>query len=221
MHFQFLIEDQSTELLVGHVINKIKKKYQKQSITHAIKSFKGLGHLKTQGSLEERKRGNLLNSLVSYMTGFDKALASMPDAAIVVVLDNDNRNTDEFYSQLKKFADDMMLRTDHVFCIAVREMEAWILGDSEAIFEVYPNARKKVLQSYEQDGICETWEVLANMLYPGGLIKLKKKANTAYTEIGKAKCEWADRIGAAMELDRNESPSFRHFVSELEIRIKE
>ncbi len=70
MHFQFLIEDQSTELLVGHVINKIKKKYQKQSITHAIKSFKGLGHLKTQGSLEERKRGNLLNSLVSYMTGF-------------------------------------------------------------------------------------------------------------------------------------------------------
>ena len=34
MYFQFLIEDQSTEILVGHVMEKIKEKYPDKEILY-------------------------------------------------------------------------------------------------------------------------------------------------------------------------------------------
>lgn len=67
------------------------------------------------------------------------------------------------------------MTSDCVFCIAVKEMEAWLLGDETAIENAYPSVRKKFLKSYEQDGICDTWEVLANMVYPGGLAGLRNQ----------------------------------------------
>ena len=189
MYFQFLIEDMSSEILIRHVMNKIKMKYQDKEIYYDSRSFSGIGHLKNSGNLFERKGGNLLNNLRSYLRGFEKA------------------------------ACETMLLTDHVFCIAVKEMEAWLLGDENAIWSAYPNARRKYLKDYEQDGICDTWEVLANMLYPGGLTGLKKKKSVSQNVVGKAKCEWADKIGEMLDLDVNISPSFQHFLYELEKRI--
>lgn len=52
-----------------------------------------------------------------------------------------------------------------------------------------------------------------------GLAGLKKKAGGNYTEIGKAKYEWADRIAQKMDLYKNESPSYQYFISELERHI--
>lgn len=60
MYFQFLIEDRSTEILVGHVMEKLKNKYSDKEIYYDIKSFSGIGHLRTTGNLMERKGGNLL-----------------------------------------------------------------------------------------------------------------------------------------------------------------
>ena len=34
MYFQFLIEDQSTEILVGHVMGKLKEKYPEKEILY-------------------------------------------------------------------------------------------------------------------------------------------------------------------------------------------
>ena len=198
MYFQFLIEDMSSEILIRHVMNKIKMKYQDKEIYYDSRSFSGIGHLKNSGNLFERKGGNLLNNLRSYLRGFDRSLRNMDQAAIIVVLDNDKRD---------------------FFCIAVKEMEAWLLGDENAIWSAYPNARRKYLKEYEQDGICDTWEVLANMLYPGGLTGLKKKKSVSQNVVGKAKCEWADKIGEMLDLDVNISPSFQHFLYELEKRI--
>ena len=98
-------------------------------------------------------------------------------------------------------------------------MEAWLLGDEDAIIRAYPNAKKKYLKSYEQDGICDTWEVLANMLYPGGLAALKKKSKNSYSITGSAKCEWADKIGKELKLECNLSPSFKRFLQSLQLRI--
>ena len=75
------------------------------------------------------------------------------------------------------------------------------------------------LKRYRQDAICETWEVLADMVYPKGLSRLKKKAGDTYAEIGKAKCEWADKIGRCLHLYKNQSPSYRHFIDALEKRV--
>ncbi len=57
------------------------------------------------------------------------------------------------------------------------------------------------------------------MLYPGGLAGLKKKKAAGENAVGKAKCEWADKIGKALKLDANRSPSFQGFIDELETRV--
>ena len=118
-----------------------------------------------------------------------------------------------------KIAKESVRSTDCVVCLAVKEMEAWLLGDEDAIISAYPNAKKKYLKAYEQDGICDTWEVLANMLYPGGLVSLKKKSRNSYSITGIAKCEWADKIGKELNLESNVSPSFNRFLQALQEKI--
>lgn len=220
MYFQYLIEDASTEILIDKVMEKIQNKYRNKEIIYNTKSFSGIGHLRTSGNLMERKGGNLLNNLHAYLRGFDRSLSSMPQATIIVVLDNDNRDYQKFKNELEQVASESIMLTDHVFCIAVKEMEAWLLGDETAIGKAYPAMKKKYIRSYEQDGICETWEVLANAVYPGGLAGLRKKAKNRYSEIGRAKCEWAEKIGKELILEENESPSFQNFLKELQDRIE-
>ena len=144
----------------------------------------------------------------------------MEHAAIIVVLDNDKRDLKAFKEELDCVARTNVMLTECVFCVAVKEMEAWLLGDENAIWEAYPLAKKKYIKEYEQDGICDTWQVLANIVYPGGLAGLQKKAKNSYSEIGKAKCEWADKIGANLTLDENKSPSFQFFINQLQSRIE-
>ena len=220
MYFQFLIEDKSTEILVKHVMEKLQTLYPEKTIYYNSRSYAGIGTLKAEGSLYERKGGMLLNNLRAYLRGFDRSLSDIPDAAIVVVLDNDKRDYETFKSQLEQAAKESVMLTDYVFCIAVKEMEAWLLGDEKAIIGAYPLAKRKYLDEYEQDGICDTWQVLADMVYPRGLRGLKKKAVTAYADIGRAKCEWADKIGCLLDLDNNNSPSFCRFIQELRLRIE-
>ena len=58
------------------------------------------------------------------------------------------------------------------------------------------------------------------MVYPGGLAALQKKSRNSYSETGKAKCEWADKIGSVLNLEENLSPSFQRFLNELQKRIE-
>lgn len=105
MYFQFLIEDASAEILIGHVMGKLQDKYPEKEILFDTKSFTGIGHLRTTGNLMERKGGNLLNNLHIYLRGFDRSLSSMENAAIIVVLDNDQRmlkNSDRIWSRLRR-----------------------------------------------------------------------------------------------------------------------
>ena len=220
MYFQFLIEDLSTEILIKHVINKLKEKFPDKDIYADTKSFKGIGQLSNKGNLMERKGSNLLNNLHMYLRGFDRRLSSMEDALIIVVLDNDKRDSKDFKEELDIIAKETVKWTECVFCVAVKEMEAWLLGDENAIWEAYPLAKKKYIKDYEQDGICDTWQVLANIVYPGELAGLQKKAKNSYSEIGKAKCEWADKIGEKLILEENQSPSFRFFINELQSKIE-
>ncbi|WP_278337002.1 hypothetical protein [Eisenbergiella massiliensis] len=39
-------------------------------------------------------------------------------------------------------------------------------------------------------------------------------------EIGKAKSEWAAKIGIYLDLANNQSPSFQYFINSLKIRIE-
>ena len=220
MYFQFLIEDRSAEILIEHLMGKIKEYYPGNEIYYDSKSFKGIGHLKKTGDLLERKTGSLLNDLRMYLRAFDRKFSRMKEVSIVIVLDNDMRDVKRFREDLELLAIESMVFTDHVFCIAVKEMEAWLLGDIEAIEAAYPHIRKSVIKNYNQDGLEDTWEVLADAVYKNGLKGLRKKADNAYTEIGKAKAEWADRIGGFMNLECNRSPSFQYFITSIKSRIE-
>ncbi|MDO5424054.1 MAG: DUF4276 family protein [Eubacteriales bacterium] len=219
MYFQFLIEDKSTEIVVEHVMKKMKTYYTEKNIAWDIKSFGGIGHLSKKGKPLEQKTGKLLNDLPKYMRAFDKILRAMGDAALVIVLDNDKRDCEQFRKELENVAACNMVLCDYVFCIAVKEMEAWLLGDLKAITEAYPNAKTQYIKKYKQDAICDTWEVLADIVYPQGLKKLRKEAAGSYHRIGSAKCEWADKVGEHLHLHENASPSYNYFVEELEKRI--
>lgn len=215
MHLQFLLEDMSGEVLIHKVMTKLMSEVH--SFTYDCKSFKGIGGFKSHGSVNDIKTNKLLSDLLIYLKGFDKCFMNY-DACIFVVVDNDTRDTALFKEELEMKARQAMISTDCVFCIAVEEMEAWLLGDEQAILKAYPNARMSRYREYVQDSICGTWEVLADIVYRGGLVKLKKECPT-YREIGACKSEWANNIGHFMELNENKSPSFRFFLREIRKRI--
>ena len=45
MYAEFLIEDKSAEILVFHVMEKLKEKFPDKDIFYDMKSFKGVVHL--------------------------------------------------------------------------------------------------------------------------------------------------------------------------------
>ena len=94
------------------------------------------------------------------------------------------------------------------FRFAIEESEAWLLGDPFAAELAYPRAKQAILDTYVQDSICGTWELLADAIHERGAVDLVRRG---YPDIGIAKCEWAERIGRLVDIQRNQSPSFAKF----------
>ncbi len=216
MHFQFLVEDMSGGALIDIVMEKLVQ--QHASTTYQVKPFRGIGGIPKRSPTGNVKTQKLLTDLPMYLRGFARSLTGIP-AAIFVVLDNDARDTAEFSQQLHELVTKTQAAADTEICIAIEEMEAWLLGDRDALRKAYPHARNAVLQKYKQDSICGTWEVLADAVYKGGAEALKRQGT--YVEIGRCKMEWARNIGVHMALDSNKSPSFQHFLQEIRRRITE
>lgn len=215
MHFQYPVEDQSGAALIRILMQKIVELYP--NATYDCKGFRGIGGFTRKNTIKETKTGKLLNDLATYLRGFDRSLQSFP-SVIIVVLDSDDHDVQQFRSELEAVAMQNMIKIDHVFCLAVEEIEAWLLGDRHALLSAYPHAKMHVLNTYVQDSICGTWEVLADAVYPGGTSKLSRE-HASFIEIGKLKAEWAQNIGIHMDLKSNESPSFNDFIHEIERRL--
>jgi hypothetical protein len=126
----------------------------------------------------------------------------------LVILDNDRKNCADFLRQLQQLARKSAPKLNVLFRLAIEEIEAWYLGDPDAIFQAYPKAKRPVIQKYRQDSICGTWELLADAVYPGGAAHLTKQG---WPLPGQVKFEWATQIGALLDLNRNASPSFGKF----------
>lgn len=200
-------------------MRKVKEHYPE--ITADYKGFHGLGKLpQKKGSVKEIRTGKLLTDLAVYLDGFNRRFVKIPDypVAIFVVVDYDDNDPDEFRKKLEGVAQARNVSVDHVFCLAIEEMEAWLLDDETALFAAYPKARRNLYQTYEQDSICGTWEKLADVVYPGGCTQMKKD-NPSYAGIGKIKTEWAISIGKHMDINRNVSPSFNFFMDEVRKRV--
>ena len=208
MHFEILIEDLSgkktLDILMPKIIN--------DQDTFNVVDYRGIGHIpKNLKSPTDVSKRVLLNQLPRLLRGFGKTFANYTPhfpAAVIVICDLDDKCLKTFRQELYSVLNACKLKPETRFCIAVEEGEAWFLGDISAIKKAYPKAKNNILNRYQNDSICNTWELLADAIFAGGSSRLKKRG--AQT-VGSEKSAWADKITPYMDVDKNKSPSFCYF----------
>ena len=208
MHFEILVEDQSGKKFLDEIVPKMIG--PEDSVR--VKPYRGIGRLPKdlKPATDPRKR-ILLDQLPRLLQGYGKTFAGYgPDypATVIVVCDLDDRCLKAFRTELVEVLDGCEPRPGARFCFAIEEGEAWLLGDLPAVRRAYPHARAAILDAYENDSICGTWEVLADAVYPGGASALSGKG---WQAVGMEKSRWAESISPHMEIGSNQSPSFRYF----------
>lgn len=202
MHIEILVEDASGEKLLDSVLPKLLGE-QGNPHTWRMHSYKGIGQIpKKMNAGGDPAKRILLDRLPKLLRGYGKTPAI---DAVIVVLDSDRRNCADFLSELKALVAGCDPAPKTMFRLAIEEMEAWYLGDQQALRAAYPSAKADVLGRYVQDSVCDTWELLADAIHPGGSAAIKK---AGWPLPGQIKCEWAEKIGPLLEPDRNISPSF-------------
>ncbi len=202
MHIEILVEDSSGEKLLTALLPKLLGENGNPH-TWNMHAYKGIGRIPSnlKANTDPVKR-ILLDQLPRLLQGYGKTPGI---DAVVVVLDTDKRNCIDFLSELNTLVRGCHPAPNTLFRLAIEEVEAWYLGDRQALTEAYPRAKLDVLNRYVQDSACDTWELLADAIYPGGSAAIKK---AGWPLPGQVKHEWAERIGPLLDPDRNVSPSF-------------
>jgi hypothetical protein len=209
MHFEILVEDSSgkkaLEILVPKIIGA--------DHTFRVLSYKGIGRIpKNMKSTEVAANRILLENLPKLLKGYGRTFNAYYSAAVILVCDLDEKCLKAFRRELFDILDQCHTKPQTRFCIAIEEGEAWLLGDLHAVKMAYPNAKNAVLGTYINDSVCETWEKLADAVYPGGSAAL---CNRDWQTIGSEKSKWAERISVNMDVNNNISPSFCYFRDKL------
>ena len=202
MHIEILVEDSSGEKLLEILLPRFLGT-RGNPHTWRLHAYKGIGRI--PGGLVTKSdpaKRMLLDQLPKLLRGYGKTPGI---DAVVVVVDSDKRDCISFLSELQAVVDDCDPSPKTLFRIAIEEIEAWYFGDHEALLAAYPKARREVLEKYVQDSVCDTWELLADAIRPGGSLAIK---NTGWPLPGQVKHDWAQKIAPFMEPDRNVSPSF-------------
>lgn len=203
MHIEILMEDSSGEKLLTKLVPKLIGEYGSPH-TWRFHAYRGIGRIpKNLGSSTDPAKRVLLDQLPRLLQGY----GNTPGVdAVLIVLDTDKRNCAAFLKELNAVAIACTPSPNVMFRLAIEELEAWYLGDRKAIETAYPRAKADVLNRYVQDSACDTWELLADAIHPGGSAAVKK---AGWPLPGQLKHDWAEKIGALLEPDRNLSPSFK------------
>lgn len=131
------------------------------------------------------------------------SLCKIPDSRIIVTRDQDSGDC----LRLKRELSEKM--ESHCFCpykirIVCRELESWFLGDLEAIEKAYPQFKSKNFKNKanlrDVDAIVNPSEYLLKLLPPYSSSKYLPKL------------EVVKRISSHMNIDKNLSRSFGHFI---------
>ena len=207
MHFEVLVEDKSGGIALNVMLEKILGRNE-QIHSWRLHPYKGIGRIPKDLHAEPDPRKRLLlNCLPSLLRAYGRS--QQPEhACVVVVVDLDDRDCVTFKRELVDVLKACAPAPRALFRIAIEESEAWLLGDGRAVRTAYPAAKRSVLNGYQQDSICGTWEVLADAVHSDGSARLRKEG---YPGAGRAKCEWACKIAPYLDVDRNRSKSFQVF----------
>lgn len=213
MHVEFLVEDVSGKAALEILIPKI---IDQSTNSFRVVSYRGIGRIPSgMSSKQGADKRILLDQLPRLLQGYGQTFVGGGDgysAAVVVVCDLDNKDLHTFKSELDELLKKCNPAPIALFCIAIEEGEAWLLGDPEAVRKAYPHAKPDILSGYVNDAICGTWETLANAIHTGGVSAIKA---IGWPEAGRLKSEWALRISPHMDVDANHSPSFQYFRDSL------
>ena len=202
MHIEVLVEDSSGASLIETLLPALIGAYGELH-TWRIHSYKGIGRLpKGLTAKSDPSKRALLDQLPRLLAGYGR---TTDIDAVVVVLDSDRRDCRTFLGELNALLQNCRPAPSTLFRLAIEEMEAWYLGDRQALLAAYPRAKKDVLNRYQQDSVCGTWELLADAVHPGGSAAIRK---AGWPVPGQLKHEWAEKIGPHMRIDDNQSPSF-------------
>jgi len=202
MHIGILVEDSSGAKLLECLLPQILGRTG-ESHTWRVHPYRGVGRIPTglAATADPAKR-ILLDRLPNLLRGYGRTPGI---DAVVVVLDVDKRSCQDFLSELKSVVDTCDPAPHTLFRLAIEEIEAWYLGNRDALLQAYPRARQDVLARYVQDSVCGTWELLADALHPGGSAAIKR---AGWPLPGQIKHQWAENIGPLMSSGKNASPSF-------------
>lgn len=202
MHIEILVEDASGKKLLEVVLPKLLGEHGDPH-SWRVHGYKGVGRIpKNLSASGDPAKRILLDQLPKLLRGYGKTPGI---DAVVVVLDSDRHNCVDFLAELKALAAGCGPVPNTLFRIAIEEVEAWYLGDRDALHAAYPRAKADVLGRYAQDSVCGTWELLADAIYPGGSAAIRK---AGWPLPGQVKYEWAEKISPLLDPDRNVSPSF-------------
>jgi hypothetical protein len=202
MHFEFFVEEVSTEAALLNLIPRILEVEH----TFAIHPFQG--------------KPDLLANLPARLRAYR---AWKPDnLRIVVLIDEDREDCKALKEQLEKAAKQagLVTRTSRkgqspfqvLNRLAIEELEAWFFGDVIALKEAYPRVPAtlgKKAKYRDPDSIAGgTWEALERELRKAG-----------YYPTGMPKIEVSRNVSLHMDVERNRSHSFWVFVEGLRASV--
>ncbi len=211
MHFEVLVEGQVDCTALSFLLPKILGDYS-QPHTWTIHKHRGLGEIPKNPCLPPNKNNQtLLHNLPSKLRAYGKE--KRDDLVVVVLVDLDDRpDCASFKKELVNLLRFCQHKPKCLFRIAIEELEAWFLGDQQAIRQAYPRVKQSVLNTYVQDSQCGTWEKLAEAIFPGGLKALVQYGKRSHN-IFEQKRVWASNICPLLDVQHNQSPSFQAFCS--------
>ena len=212
MHFEILVEDSSGKKALDVLMPKILGNQH----TFRVINYRGVGRIpRNLRSRADARKRPLLDQLPKLLRGYGHTFAGYApnySAAVIVVCDLDDKCLKTLRQELFAALNACNPKPETRFCIAVEEGEAWLLGDIPALKSAYPKAKEDVLNGYQNDAICGTWELLADAVFIKGSGALKKMG---WRAVGREKSSWANDIAPHMNVDINASPSFRYFRDKL------
>ena len=215
MLIEILSEDKSGAVVVERLSERITESEGIKAQVN-VHPHRGCGSLPKDMTAKPPKFANsLLDLLPSELRAYNKIYAGK-DIILIIAMDSDDKDPQalrqEIYSVAAKFAPDIR----SVVGISTEEIEAWVLGDKNAIIDAYPDTKTKIIDEYVQDSICGTWEVLCRAISENA----EELIDIGYPAIGHYKALWTENISRYMLPQRNVSPSFNTFKMALITALK-
>ena len=215
MLIEILSEDKSGAVVVERLAERIAEGEGLDAKVN-VHPHRGCGSLPKDMTAKPPKfASSLLDLLPSELRAYNKIYAGK-DIILIIAMDSDDKDPQtlrqEIYSCAAQFAPDIR----SVVGLSTEEIEAWILGDMQAVCDAYPECNKEILNSYEQDSVCGTWEILCRAISDNA----EELIDIGYPAIGHYKALWAENISRYMLPQNNASPSFNTFKMALITALK-